>query len=88
VSTLTEQPMAVTVSVMIFTILSWILDEITQVAWLHPYLLVHEWMSVADVLREPVAWEAMGRGVTVAAVYALVFWLAAWARLSSKDVTS
>lgn len=88
VSTLTEQPIAAAITVMIFTILSWILDSISQVAWLHPYLLVHEWMAFADVMRDPIAWEGMGRGLWVALVYGLVFWLAAWARLGGKDVTS
>lgn len=88
VSTLTEQPIAAAITVMIFTIVSWILDSISQIAWLHPYLLVHEWLAFVDVLRDPIAWEAMGRGLWVDLVYGVVFWLAAWARLSGKDVTS
>jgi ABC-2 type transport system permease protein len=88
VSTLTEQPIAAAITVMIFVILSWILDGISQVAWLHPYLIVHEWMSFADLLRDPIAWEAIRRGLWVDAVYAVVFWLGAWARLAGKDVTS
>jgi len=88
ISTLTEQPIAAAISVMIFTILSWILDNVAQLAWLHPWLIVHEWLSFADVLRDPIAWDAMQRGLWVSAVYAVVFWLAAWARFAGKDVTS
>ncbi len=88
VSTLTEQPIAAAITVMIFVILSWILDGISQVAWLHPYLLVHEWLSFVDVLRDPIAWEALRRGLWVDLIYVVVFWLAAWARLGSKDITS
>jgi len=39
-------------------------------------------------LRAPVAWDGIGRGLFTAAGYAVVFWLAAWARFAGKDVTS
>lgn len=87
VSTLTEQPIAATIAVMIVVILSWILDSIPQVAWLHPWLLVHEWPAFADLLRDPPMWDNVIRGLWVDAGYVVVFWLAAWARFSSKDVT-
>lgn len=88
VSTLTEQPMAATISVMIVVILSWVLDGVPQVAWLHPWLIVHEWMSFGDLLRDPVSLDTAGRGLWVALGYAVVFLAAAWARLTTKDVTS
>lgn len=87
VSTLTEQPIAATIAVMIVVILSWILDSIPQLAWLHPWLLVHEWPAFSDLLRDPPLWDNVIRGYWVDAAYAAVFWLAAWARFSSKDVT-
>jgi ABC-2 type transport system permease protein len=87
VSTLTEQPIAATIAVMIVVILSWILDSIPQLAWLHPWLLVHEWPAFSDLLRDPPLWDNVIRGYWVDAAYAVVFWLAAWARFSSKDVT-
>ena len=88
VSTLTEQPMAATITVMIVVILSWVLDGVPQVAWLHPWLIVHEWMSFGDLLRDPVSLDGAGRGLWVALGYAVVFLAAAWARLSGKDITS
>ncbi len=88
VSTLTEQPIAVTVAVMIFTIVSWILDGIPQFDWLHPWLLVDRWMSFTDVLRDPIAWDVMREGLLVDTGYAVVFVLAAWARFAGKDITS
>ena len=87
-STLTEQPIAVTVAVMIFVIASWILQGIEQVSWLHPWLLVNYATAFVDVLRDPIAWEQMQRGLGVFAAYAVVFWLAAWARFAGKDITS
>ncbi|MBK6299990.1 MAG: ABC transporter permease [Actinomycetales bacterium] len=88
VSTLTEQPMAATITVMIVVILSWVLDGVPQVAWPHPWLIVHEWMSFGDLLRDPVSLDGAGRGLWVALGYAVVFLAAAWARLSGKDITS
>ncbi len=88
VSTITEQPMAATITVMIVVILSWVLDGVPQVAWLHPWLIVHEWMSFGDLLRDPLTLDSAGRGLWVALGYAVVFLAAAWARLSGKDITS
>jgi len=88
VSTLTEQPIAVTVAVMIFTIVSWILDSIGQLAWLHPWLLVHRWMAFTDLVRDPPVWDLVREGALVSLGYAVVFWLASWARFAGKDVTS
>lgn len=88
ISTLTEQPIAASIALLIFTILSWILDAVPQLGWLHPWLIVHEWLAFGDLLRDPIAWENVLRGLFVDGVYAVVFWLAAWARFSSKDITS
>lgn len=88
ISTLTEQPLAAAVAVLILTIVSWILDAIPQVDWLAPYLLVHEWLAFGDLLRDPIATDAIGRGLLVDLSYAVLFWTLAWARFGSKDVTS
>jgi ABC-2 type transport system permease protein len=88
ISTLTEQPIAATIALMIFTILSWILDAVPQLEWLHPWLIVHEWLSFADLLRDPPLCDNVLRGLGVDAAYAAVFWLLAWARFAGKDVTS
>jgi ABC-2 type transport system permease protein len=88
ISTLTEQPIGATIAVVIINVLSFILDAIPQLAWLHEWLPTHWWMSFGEVLRDPIAWDALGRGMLTAGCYALVFWLAAWARFAGKDVTS
>ncbi|QQR99384.1 MAG: ABC transporter permease [Austwickia sp.] len=88
ISTLTEQPMAAAVALMIVTIVSWILDAIPQVDWLAPYLIVHEWLAFGDLLRDPIATEAIGRGLLVDLCYAIFFWALAWARFAGKDITS
>jgi ABC-2 type transport system permease protein len=87
ISTLTEQPVGATIAVVIINVMSFILDSIPQLSWLHEWLPTHWWVSFGDVLRDPIAWADLTRGLLTAAGYALVFWLAAWARFSDKDVT-
>jgi ABC-2 type transport system permease protein len=87
ISTLTEQPIGATIAVVVLNVMSFILDSIPQLSWLHEWLPTHWWVSFGDVLRDPIAWGDMTRGLLTAAGYALVFWLAAWARFSDKDVT-
>jgi ABC-2 type transport system permease protein len=88
ISTLTEQPIGATIAIVMLNVASFILDSIPQLDWLHPYLLTHWWMSFGDLLREPVALDAMRSGVLSAAAYMLIFLSAAWARFANRDVTS
>lgn len=88
VSTLTEQPIAAMIAVVILNVTMFILDTLPQLAWLHPWLLTHWWPSFGDFFRDPVAWADPVRGLLTAVGYALVFWLAAWSRLGRKDITS
>jgi ABC-2 type transport system permease protein len=88
VSTLTEQPIGATVAILIVNILSFILDSLDQVAWLHPYLLTHYWLAFGDLLRDPVSLSGVTDGLLTAGAYALVFFAAAWARFAGRDVTS
>jgi len=88
VSTLTEQPIGATIAVVIYCVANFIVDTIPQLGWLHPYLITHYWTSFGDLLRAPIAWDGVGHGLFLAAVYIVVFWCAAWARFAGKDVTS
>ncbi|GAA3705099.1 ABC transporter permease [Terrabacter ginsenosidimutans] len=88
ISTLTEQPLAATVALMIFTILSWIADSVPQISWLHPWLLVDQWMAFGDLLRDPPFWDNIAQGLRVDLAYAVLFGLLAWARFAGKDITS
>lgn len=88
VSTLTEQPIGATVATVLINVIMFVLDSIGQLDWLHPWLLTHWWTSFTDLLRDPVYTADLGRGLLTAAGYAVVFWLAAWAHFTNKDVTS
>ncbi len=87
-STLTEQPIAAMIATIMISSTSFVLDSIPQVGWLHPYLLTHHWLDFGDLFRDPIAWNNIVAGLALAASYAVVFLAAAWARFTTKDVTS
>jgi ABC-2 type transport system permease protein len=88
VSTLTEQPIGATIAIVLVNVMMFILDTIAQLDWLHPWLLAHWWTAFGDLLRDPIATDSIQRGLITALVYIGVFWVAAWARLSTKDISS
>jgi ABC-2 type transport system permease protein len=88
ISTLTEQPIGATIAVVLINVMMFILDSISQLAWLHPWLLTHWWTAIGDFVRDPIYPDSIQRGLLTAAAYAATFWLLAWARLSTKDITS
>jgi ABC-2 type transport system permease protein len=88
ISTLTEQPIGAAIAVVLVNVMMFILDSVSQLAWLHPWLLTHWWTAIGDFVRDPIFPDSIERGLITAAVYAAIFWLLAWARLSSKDITS
>ncbi len=88
VSTLTEQPIAAMIAVVIVNVAMFILDAIPQLSWLGPWLLTHWFSSFGDLLRAPIAWGSIEHGLVSALCYAAVFWLASWARFAGKDITS
>ena len=88
ISTLTEQPIGAAIAVVLVNVMMFILDSISQLAWLHPWLLTHWWTAIGDFVRDPIYPDSVERGLVTAAVYAATFWLLAWARFSNKDITS
>lgn len=88
ISTLTEQPIGAMIAVTVVSTTMWILDGISQLDWLHPWLLVHHWMAFADAFRDPIFWDQMRQGLLVDAGYIAVFLTLAWARFAQKDITS
>jgi ABC-2 type transport system permease protein len=88
ISTLTEQPLGATIAVVLVNVLMFVLNSISQLGWLHPWLLTHWWTAFGDLLRDPIATESIQRGLITALIYAGTVWLAAWARLATKDISS
>jgi ABC-2 type transport system permease protein len=87
-STLTEQPMGATIALTMLTVTSFVLSQIPQVAWLHPYLLTAHWQDFGELLRSPVSAGALVPGLVSAGAYILIFLTAAWARFSNRDITA
>lgn len=87
-STLTEAPMGAMAATVTVAIVSQILDAIPQISAIHEFLPTHWWMAFVDVLREPILRDNISTGLVVSAVYIAVFGTLAWARLTTKDVTS
>jgi ABC-2 type transport system permease protein len=88
VSTLTEQPIGATVAVVLINLMMIILDTIDQLSWLHPFLFSDAWLAFGDLLRDPVVYDDMVRGLLVTGAYIVVFGALVWARLTTKDVSS
>lgn len=88
VSTLTEVPLAAMATTAILVVVVEILDAVPQIASIHPWLPTHWWLSFGDLLRDPVALDQMTRGLLVNAAYVVVFSLLAWARFTTRDITS
>jgi ABC-2 type transport system permease protein len=87
ISTLTEVPVGAMAATVILTIVSEILDTISQVAAIHPYLFTHWWLQFGDLLRSPVPVDGLARGLLTQAAYIVVFLSAAWARFAARDVS-
>ena len=64
-----------------------IMTAIPQIHVIHPWLLMYRWSSFADLLRDPPYWHDIGRNLLLQAGYLAVFYTAAWARITSRDIT-
>ena len=87
-STLTVQPMGATIALTMLAVASFVLGQIPQLDWLHPYLLTQHWRDFGELLRDPVSFDALTPGLLSAGGYILVFLTAAWARFAGRDIAS
>jgi len=88
ISTLTNSGIAAMATTVGLLITVQILDQIPQLHALQPYFFSHYWLSFADVMRDPVYWDDIVRNLGLQGLYAAVFGSAAWARFTTKDVTT
>ena len=88
ISTFTEHSIGAIAAVMILVVTSEVVDTIPQFAVVAPYLPTHWWNSFDALLRTPVDTTTLWHGLLSFAVYAVLFFLIAWARFTSSDVTS
>jgi ABC-2 type transport system permease protein len=88
ISTLTEHSIGAIAALMILVVASEVVDTIPQFAAVAPYLPTHWWNSFDALLRTPIDTTTLWHGLLSFAVYAVLFFLIAWARFTSSDVTS
>ena len=88
ISTLTEVPIGAMAATAVLTIVSQIADSIPQISAIHPYLFSHPWFNFGDLLRSPVSWDGLQRGLLTQLAYVAIFLPLAWWRLQTKDVTA
>jgi ABC-2 type transport system permease protein len=88
VSTLTDVPVGAMAATVVLAIAAQILGGLSQLDWLHPWLLTDTWLDFADLLRSPLVWDSFLANVWLQAGWVAVFGALAWARLTSKDVLS
>ncbi|MEU6679119.1 ABC transporter permease [Streptomyces sp. NPDC046925] len=88
VSTLTSSGIAAMATTVGLLITIQILDQIPQLHAIQPYFFSHYWLSFADLMREPVYWDELGRNLGLQGLYAALFGSAAWARFGAKDITA
>jgi ABC-2 type transport system permease protein len=86
VSTLSDVPIAAMAVTIGLVIVSGILDSISEVSFLHPWLFTHYWTAFYDLVRAPVYWHTIWKDLVLQAGYVAVFGAAAWARMTSRDV--
>jgi ABC-2 type transport system permease protein len=88
ISTLTEVPIAAMASALTVAVVMQVLDLVSALHTIAPWLISHYLFNLSDLLRDPVDLSRMQHGAFVALAYIAVFWSLAWARLSTKDISS
>jgi ABC-2 type transport system permease protein len=86
-STVTRSPLGAALGALAVLIASTILLGLEAASVLQPYLPTRYWLAFVDLFRDPILWRDVLRGVTLQAVYVVVFLAAGWANFMTKDVT-
>ncbi len=88
ISTLTTIPVGAMTGVLVASGVSQILDNLPQVAVIHPWLFTHYWLDFADMLRQPIELGNLGANLLLQLGYVALFGALAYGRFQSKDVLS
>lgn len=87
-STVTDSPLGAALGAIALLITSGVLVALDSAASVQPYLPTRYWLAFVDLFRDPVLTRDLLRGTALQAVYITVFLGAAWANLTTKDITS
>ncbi|TJY69188.1 ABC transporter permease [Arthrobacter sp. CAU 1506] len=88
ISTLTEVPVGAMATTAVLAVVTQIVGALPQLDWLHPWLFTYHWLDFADLLRQPISWDAFGANALLQGGYIAVFCALAYSRFSTKDVLS
>jgi len=88
ISTLTEVPIAAMAATLGVAIVMQVLAAVPQLHSFHRLLISHYLLDFGDVLRDPLTFGGLAKGVLVGLAYIAIFWSLAWARFTTKDVSS
>lgn len=88
VSTLTEVPIAAMAATLAIAITMQVLVAVPQLHAIRPLLISNSFLDFADLLRDPLSFSGMQHGVLLALAYLVIFWSLAWARFTTKDISS
>jgi ABC-2 type transport system permease protein len=86
-STLTEVPVGAMAATVVSAIAFAVLDSVPQLGWIRSALLTHHWLDFAELLRSSPDVSSLLRWSLVPLAYAAVFGAAAWARITTADVS-
>ena len=88
ISTLTESGPGATAATVSIAIASQVLDNLSSLRVIHPYLISHRWLAFVDLFRQPIDWSGLRQGLVIDAIYTAVFLGASLALFGRKDVLS
>lgn len=85
-STLTDSGLGAALGALAVLITSSVLETLDAAGPIKPYLPTNYWLAWIDFFRDPVFWHSINKGLLLQAGYVVVFFGAAWANFSTKDV--
>lgn len=86
-STLTEVPLGAMAATLVSGIAFAVLDSVPQLGALRELLLTHHWLDFAELLRSSPDTQSLLRWSLVPVAYTAIFISAAWARITTADVS-
>lgn len=87
-STLTEVPIGAMAGTVALVIAFGVLDTVPQLGGIRGILLTHHWLGYSDLLRHDYSVLSLAHNLVVPLSYAAIFFSAAWARITTSDITS
>ncbi|HEY7857251.1 MAG TPA: ABC transporter permease [Candidatus Nanopelagicales bacterium] len=88
ISTLTEVPIAAMAATVAATIIVEVLDAVPQIGSARSWLFTHNWLGFGELLRSDVEVRTLVGWSMLQVAYVVVFGALAWARFTTKDITS